>query len=348
VAAALLSPDWKKLYVPVGKISVKPVEHNGKKVQRFDFAGKIRVWDAVSGKELAPLQATAGRSPYLGKLAPNGRVLFCIEEGGYETDGISSTRRECDAVAWDLVSDQKHKLWDGFVLASFLPDGKIVVTTGSYVPKQSLIMLMDGKTGQELARRVCPSNQHFWEVEPAPDGSVVAVLVRDEKGSSPEVWLLDAATLLDRGKFREDKGPEETYWFNGQFTPSGNKFIVLNQKGNALIWDVATWKMERKVSVSGRVSVGGNRYMAISPDSKILAVGWRPKGEPELEKRPRTDPQDLPQPRITLVELIGDSPPRVLIAPHGKVDSLALSPDGKTLALGSTSAVYLFDVSKTP
>ena len=71
-----------------------------------------------------------------------------------------------------------------------------------------------------------------------------------------------------------------------------------------------------------------------------------PPIDPELEQSTAPDIQDLPQPRVTLIDLTGKTPQRVLIAPHGYHHVLAFSPDGKTLALGSTGAVYLFDLSK--
>ncbi|OWK45459.1 hypothetical protein FRUB_01790 [Fimbriiglobus ruber] len=49
---------------------------------------------------------------------------------------------------------------------------------------------------------------------------------------------------------------------------------------------------------------------------------------------------------MTLFDLSGARPPRTLIAPHGRVGTVAFSPDGKTLAFGSTGAVHLFDLTK--
>jgi hypothetical protein len=44
--------------------------------------------------------------------------------------------------------------------------------------------------------------------------------------------------------------------------------------------------------------------------------------------------------------LAGNNPPRLLVAPHGFVGDLVFSPDGKTLAFGSSGAVHLFDLTK--
>jgi hypothetical protein len=49
---------------------------------------------------------------------------------------------------------------------------------------------------------------------------------------------------------------------------------------------------------------------------------------------------------VSLVDLAGDAPPRVLVAPKGYVGALAFSPDGKLLAFGGAGAVHLFDMTK--
>jgi hypothetical protein len=49
---------------------------------------------------------------------------------------------------------------------------------------------------------------------------------------------------------------------------------------------------------------------------------------------------------VSLIDLAGDAPPRVLVAPHGYVGGLAFAPDGKTLAFGGGGAVHLFDLTK--
>ena len=78
----------------------------------------------------------------------------------------------------------------------------------------------------------------------------------------------------------------------------------------------------------------------------MLAAAWMPAIDSELYDAMDPDPQDLPQPRVTLFDLTGKSPPRVLIAPHSYLGGLAFSPDGKTLALGGLGAVRLFDLTK--
>jgi hypothetical protein len=85
---------------------------------------------------------------------------------------------------------------------------------------------------------------------------------------------------------------------------------------------------------------------ALSPDGKTLAVGWMPQADADLESAREPDPQDLPQPRVSLIDLAGNAAPQVLVAPHGYVGGLAFSPNGKLLAFGGAGAVHLFELRK--
>jgi WD40 repeat protein len=342
-AYALLTPDWKKLYVPVEKSSAKPFERQGKKRYRIEYTGVIRVWDVPSGKEKAPLRPAEGAAPVIANLAPDGRLLVCVERSSYDT---TDTQAKDVTVVWDLAAGKKWKLIDGYARPVFAPDGKTaVVSPNDFDAKTSSVKLLDLATGKELAKVTCPEKgRHFSVRQVSPDGAVVAVSLGGKKVAPLEVWFLDARTLEVRGKL-VGKGDAEGYgWGSGRFTPDGKRYVALDGVGNALVWDVAGQKRERTLSLGGDRPVW---QLAVSPDGKTLAAGWSPKADPELEAASEPDPWDLPQPRVSLIDLNGKSPPRVLVAPHGySTGALAFSPDGKTLAFGGAGAVHLFDLRK--
>jgi WD40 repeat protein len=339
---ALLTPDWKTLYVPTEKRSVKSFERGGKKLYRIEESGAIRVWDVASGKEQAPLRPAEGTAPVYAKLGPGGRRLVCIERPGYET---SNPRTNDVTVVWDLAAGKKWKLCDGYASPSFAPDGRtVLVDQRDHDAKTSAVKLLDLATGKELARVSCPEKERFFSGgQFSPDGSVVAVALGGKKAAPVEVWLLDARTLENRGKLTGKGDPERYGWGSGRFTPDGKRYVALDGVGNALVWDVAGRKVERTLSL------GGGRAawrVVFSPDSKTLAAAWAPKADDDVDDARDPDPLDLPQPRVSLLDLSGKAPVRVLVAPHGYVGGLAFSPDGNTLAFGGAGAVHLFDLTK--
>ncbi len=108
-----------------------------------------------------------------------------------------------------------------------------------------------------------------------------------KKAASVEVWFLDARTLEVRGKLVGKGDPEGYGWGNGKFTADGRRFVALDGVGNALVWDVAGRKQERTLAIGGD---GPAWHLASSPDGKMLAVGWRPKRDKELEDATEPDP----------------------------------------------------------
>jgi WD40 repeat protein len=337
---ALLTPDWKTLYVPVVQRSARAFDGNGKRLYRFEYSGKIRVWDMATGKEKSPLRFAAGTAPARAWLAPGGRWLVCLERPSYD----SSNPQPDVMLAWDLDTGKKWKLCDGFARPSFSPDGKTAAVAHGLPGEKSFVKLLDLATGKELVHLDCPDRERFFSIGPvSPDGSMVAVLLGGKKGAPVEVWLLDGRTLAIREKLVGKGDPESYGWGSGTFTPDGKRFVTLDGVGNVLVWNAARRRLERTVPIGKEVEAS---ELAISPDSTMLAVGWSPKVDKDRENARESDPRDLPQPRVSLLHLDGATAPRILIAPHGYVGALTFSPDGKMLAFGGTGAIHLFDLRK--
>jgi WD40 repeat protein len=339
---ACLTPDWKTVYVPVEKRSVKSFEKNGKKSRRVEEAGKIQAWDVYSGKQKEPLSVTKESAPVYAKLAAGGRFLICIERPSYD----STDNRVKDAtVVWDLTTGKKWKLCDGFAVPSFSPDGNsVVVNITDYEAKTSFVKVLELGSSKQLAEVHCPDKERNFSVGPISlDGSVVSVNLGGKKAAPLEIWFLDARTLEHRGKLVGKGDPERYGWGTGKFTPDSKRFIALDGAGNALVWNVAAGKLERTVPFGGDHAAW---MLAISPDGHTAAVGWAPKGDKATENAREPDPQDLPQPRVSLIALDRPTAPRVLVAPHGYVGGVAFSPNGKTLAFGSSGGVHLFDLTR--
>jgi WD40 repeat protein len=339
---AQLTPDWKTLYILVQKRSVKEFERDGKRHYRIDYAGRICVWDVDSWQEKEPLLPAPGSAPQTGQLDPSGRYLVGIERKGYD----SSDPRVTDVtVVWDLAAGKKWKLCDGAGYPAFCADAKtVLVSLFDKETRASTLKVLDLADGREPAQVTCRAKGRYFNLGPvAPDGEVVAVYLGGKKEDPLEVRFLDARTLEDRGKLITKGHPDWYGWGSGRFTPDGKRFVALDGLGSLLIWDLAGRKVEHTLAF------GGEQFraeLAVSPEGKTVAVAWAPRADKEFEDAFRVDPLDLPQPRVSLLDLAGDRPPRVLVAPHGFVGRLAFSPDGKMIAFTSGGAVHLFDLTK--
>jgi WD40 repeat protein len=332
---ALLSADWKKLYVWVNTRSVKRVEAGGKKRYRIDYAGNIRVWEIETGKELPPIQPTSGSAPDFAKLSPDGRFLVSNDAGW---DPLKSEVKNTTVVR-DLKSGSQWRC-DGTAIPSFTHHATTMVVRID--DSESVIKVLDLLTGKQLARLNGAEKDRSFSIEAiAADDSIVAVMLGRKKGAPTEIWFRDARTLEDRGKLIAAGDPERYGWTRGAFSLDSKQFITFDGTGQALVWDVARRKIDRNIRF------GADRtpqHVVLSPDGHTVAVAWAPKAEVEDEDDP--DPRDLPQPRVSLIDLNGSAPPRLLVAPHGYVGALAFSPDGKTLAFGSSGTVHLFDLTR--
>jgi WD40 repeat protein len=335
---AALSPDWKTLYVPVQKRVVKRFERDGKRLNRFEYSGKIRVWDVASGKEKDPLLPAGGSAPISAYLAPDGRYLVSMEQPSYDSGSQAKGVLEVD----DLLVGKKWKLHDGYAHPTFSPDGKTIALGLHDNPRKSAVMLLDFPRGKQLAKLDCPEKDRFFSIGSfCPGGKFLAVSLGGKKGAPLEVWFLDGKTLDVRGKFLGKGSPKDSWGGYGVFSPDAKRFVALDGAGTLLLWNVEKQELERSSSIGMESGHG----LTISPDAKMFAFAWTPKFDSEgLGLEP--DPADLPQPRVTLVDLAGTTPLRTLVAPHGYVGHLAFSPDGKTLAFGSSGAVHLFDLTR--
>ena len=337
---ALLTPDWKTLYVPVQKSTVKPFKQDGKRKSRIEYCGKIRVWDVNSGKEREPLWSYADGAPGYTKLAPDGRHLVCIEHASFDAP---ENDEKTVTVVWDLKAKKKWKLCEGDVYPFFSPDGKkAAITTEKF--KKSTVVLLDIATGKQLATLDCPEKGRFFSLGSfSSDGKLLAARIGGKKGNPLEVWFLDSTTLKILSKLSGKGAPDQSWGGSGIFTPDAKRYVAFDKAGDVLLWDFGKHNLVRSLSLGIQ---SGNQELAISPDGKTFAIGWMPKYDSEGIREPDPDPGDFPQPRVTLVDLAGNNPPRLLVAPHGFVGDLVFSPDGKTLAFGSSGAVHLFDLTK--
>jgi Tol biopolymer transport system component len=124
---------------------------------------------------------------------------------------------------------------------------------------------------------------------------------------------------------------------------SANRGGFQGRAGKLFLFDLPGRGLAAEIPLGEKTFVG---EPAFSPDGKWIAVptqAW-PDGPP----RGKADPEDLPQPRICLVEAAAGAVRETLVAPTGFAGCACFSPDGKTLATTSLGKVLLWDLSQPP
>ena len=337
---ALLAPDWKTIYVPVQRYKIEKIERDGERIRRMNYSGTIRVFDASTGVERASMNPSPECAPVSAVIAPDGKFLSCVERPSQDW-GKGEAKDQ--TVLWNLSTGKKTKLWEGprtfFARPNFLflPNDRILIAAGL-----SELELRGRDSGKVFAKWTCPDTDRVLSLHnPSPDRKLVSVALGGKANAPLEYVFLDAETLEERGRLVGKGSPYSTGWGPGEFTPDGKNFAAVDASGEFLLWSPASRRIERRFSVS---AVKTDWYLAISPDSKTAAVAWLPTTD-ELDEG--DDPDDFPQPRVSVLDLTGATPTRVLIAPsRGYVGGVAFSPDGRMVALGCTGRVHLFDLTK--
>ena len=340
---AQLTADWKTLYVAEETRKVTPIQTDGKKDYQFDYTGQVLVWDVATGKPKDPLPPEPKQGAKGSKLLPGRSHLVVVEFKSYKASD-EVRRIPCESWLWDLRTLKKHKLGDGYLTPLVLTDGKSgLVTSNDTSGRNSVLTRIDMTTGKVLAQRETPDKELSFSIyEITTDGKLAAVGLAGKKGVEFDTRFIDTATLQDVGRLVSKADPEAYGYAAGKFSPDGKIYVSGDGAGMLTFWDVA----QKKVVRSTDLAVGQQR-MEFSPEGRWLAVGWMPKFDTKSVSNRDPDPMDLPQPRVTLIDMRNpDTKPITMIAPHGYLGSLAFSPDSNRLAFGSAGGVHLFDLSK--
>jgi WD40 repeat protein len=335
---AVLTPDWKTLYVPIENRKVASIEKDGKLIQRLEVSGRVGMWDVSSGEERTPLEIPEDHAPYFATITPDGRHLLTTERVSF----TAGEDRLVESWVRDLQTGKRWRLHEHAEYPRISPDGK-TAAFNVYDPQAQTWTLKAAElaTGKELASMPSPGKDTMLlGGDFSPDGSLVIADLRGPKGSKPAILFLDSGTFAERGRFEGAPDKDGRGFVSTFFAPGGKSCILLDGAGTAHVWDLSAMKVVRTFEVGAP-----SWQAAFSPDGKTWAVAWAPRNPDEKVAR-TLDWQDRPQPRATLFDLTGTKPPHTLIAPHGSPGGLAFTPNGKTLAFGTTGGVRIFDLSK--
>jgi WD40 repeat protein len=179
----------------------------------------------------------------------------------------------------------------------------------------------------------------------APDVKRIAVQESGSKGQILSLHILETAALTELMALPSPVGKERYSGFSRlRFTPDGRFLLASDAVGKVHIIDVNAKTTASSIVLPEKFRVW---FMDLSPDGKTLAV----YGQPIVESATPIDedalPEDFPQPRVFLFDLKSQRKMEEIVCPHGFWGDVVFSPNGKTLAIGGTGAVHLFDMTAT-
>jgi RNA polymerase sigma factor (sigma-70 family) len=302
----------------------------------------IRFWDLATGKASDPLRQTEGAWAFT--LSPDGKVLatggstnrvhLWQVPGGKALNPPDTGLNE--SVNWVAFSPdgrtvatggwgRRIQLWDASTgkllrelahsgVCLFHPDGKTLITGGV---RDGTIRLWDLASGSE--RRSFPTGtRRIGSLAVSPDGRTLATSYQGIR-----LWDLDA------GKLRQELGDPKTFVRQVAFTPDGKTLAALHSQDQRVqLYDVATGKPGRTFKLHD-----GGGSLALSPDGKLLAA--------------RDTTTDGLTRVIRLWDLATGQELRRLEGGGGPLDTLAFSPDSRTLLWGrqNTKVVRVWEVA---
>jgi WD40 repeat protein len=307
----------------------------------------VQIWDTTTGKEVRQIQTDRGSITSAG-LSPDGKTVALVT-GNFTLQ------------LWDLAEGKLQRAFQtryGIGMGLFYsPDGRFLVATGH----DGAIQGWDTATWKRLSLHSGPTCQ--WSTLAfAPDGGI---LVGGQQGQALVLW--DAVT----GRVLTPRGGHEGSIAALAFSPDGQEIFTAGSEGKIIQWATATAKEARvyeevvgendirrhmrdtaflfsldlKYLVSAS-NIGGLRVRslitgeeafrvqvfsrlpqqlvaALSPDGTLLAVpGWN---------------QQTQTGSVHLLDVSSGQELAPLEGHPGQVVALALSPDGKTLVVGSLS-----------
>ena len=277
----------------------------------------IWVYDVQTGKEST---LAVGRVP--------GRVSDDIAlNPNWHT---FATRRWNDSTIelWDLHTGKHKKTFDGpkgrMVSIAFSPDGKMLAG-GDF---EGVIWVWDIGTGER--RQILTPHKIVGEVMFSPDGRTIV------SSSAKDIRLWDMTT----GEFKT-RLEEITGTYNIVFNADGT-LLYGGNRSEFRLWDPDTGKIKLRL---GLTSSYRRPLPVLSPDSQTIVAAVGNDYAVQLLDTHIGRSKDIPigDPKYVKMIMVSDGISKIVDYATKRVQSIAFSPDGRTLAISSDGEIRLWD-----
>ena len=228
---------------------------------------------------------------------------------------------------WDLHTGQLKTTFEGhkkrIAAVAFSPDSKLLAS-GDF---DGMIWLWNIDTNEH--KQIQTSHKIVDEVMFSPDGrTIVSSWDRDTR-------LWDIATGEFKGRLEDTTGTNNIV-FNSDGT------ILYGASRNELrLWDPDTGKITMKLGFKSSQA----RHSVFSPDGQTIATGGGNDYTVQLwdSETGRLKNALVGDPKYIKMIMISDDVPKLVDYATKRVESIAFSPDGRTLAVSSHNEIVFWD-----
>jgi len=306
---------------------------DGQRLVSYDGSNNVLVWDLTARPSIL------GQAIETEERIDN--VLFSPLDGGWTL--LSTSRRVVDSEientihAWDLQHqppDGPTVIYDGGGGAVLSPDARMLASQGD----EHAVRLWDVETGQPNGEPI-PSS---WSavLTFSPDSKLMATGDLNTSGTFPSIRRKGAVSLLDVANRRPlgELLQGHTDWIGSlAFSPNSQALASADHSGRIMLWGLTTGEPISRTLRNRTPTEDWVMDLAFSPDGTLLAAGCglgSKISDGYFGLWDTSSGQPLGQP---------------IPSPSGRIESIAFSPDGQTLATGSrggdAGAVALWDVT---